>query len=231
MARLQATYCNSLSISVESMKDLIKLMILPGVLLAGILAQQMGYIDLADKLEKFEAIAQLWWMVVVVVLIQAVLYMLALPGSLLVISLAAVYPPWAGTMLVVAGGVLGSLAAYFFSAWLSPVWTSRIARFKGYQLLKQNSGFLQLFALRCFPGFPHSIINYSSGILKVNLRPFLLSTALGYAFKGYIYCSAVYHATHIQESGQTISFATLLPLFSLVALSMMGIWGKKALKL
>jgi uncharacterized membrane protein YdjX (TVP38/TMEM64 family) len=213
------------------MKDIIKLTILPGLLLAGILAQQAGYIDLTDKLEKFEAMAQLWWMVLLVVLIQAVLYMFALPGSLLVISLAAFYPPWVGTMLVIAGGVLGSLAAYFFSAWLSPVWTARIARFKGYQLLKQNSGFLQLFALRCFPGFPHSIINYSSGILKVNLGPFLLSTTLGYAFKGYIYCSAVYHATHIQDNGQAISFSTLLPLFFLVAFSMMGIWGKKVLKL
>ncbi|MBM9535613.1 TVP38/TMEM64 family protein [Desulfobulbus alkaliphilus] len=213
------------------MKDTIKLLILPGVLLAGIVAQQAGYIDLTGQLEKFEAVAQLWWMMLLVVLIQAVLYAFALPGSLLVISLAAVYPPWVGTMLVVAGGLLGALAAYYFSAWLSPVWTARIARFKGYQLLKQNSGFFQLFALRCFPGFPHSIINYSSGILKVKLGPFVLSTALGYAFKGYIYCSAVYHATHIQESSQAISFATLLPLFFLVAFSMMGIWGKKALKL
>jgi uncharacterized membrane protein YdjX (TVP38/TMEM64 family) len=214
-----------------SMKDTIKLMILPGVLLAAILAQQAGYIDLTDELETFEEVAQLWWMVLLVVLVQAALYMFALPGSLLVISLAAIYPPWAGTMLVVAGGLLGALAAYYFSAWLSPVWTARIARYKGYQLLKQNSGFLQLFALRCFPGFPHSIINYSSGVLKVRLKPFLLSTALGYAFKGYIYCSAVYHATHIQENGQAISFATFLPLFFLVAFSMMGIWGKKVLKL
>lgn len=213
------------------MKDMVKLLILPGVLLAGILAQQAGYIDLADELEKVEAVAQLWWMVLLVVLFQAIFYTFALPGSLLVVSLAAFYPPWAGTMLVVAGGLLGALAAYFFSAWLSPVWTARITRFKGYQLLKNNSGFLQLFALRCFPGFPHSIINYSSGLLKVRLKPFLLSTALGFTFKGYIYCSAVYHATHIQENGQSISFVTLLPLFFLVAFSMMGIWGKKTLKL
>jgi len=212
------------------MKDTLKLLILPGVLLVGILAQQAGFIDLDQKLEKFETVAQLWWMVLAVVLLQVTFYMFALPGSLLVLSLAAFYPPWAGTLLVVAGGLFGSLAAYFFSGWLSPVWTARFARFRGYQLLKQNSGFLQLFALRCFPGFPHSIINYSSGILKVDLRSFFLSTAIGFAFKGYVYCSAIYHAVHIRDTGQAISFSTLLPLFFLVAFSMMGIFVKKSMK-
>jgi uncharacterized membrane protein YdjX (TVP38/TMEM64 family) len=212
------------------MKDFIKLMILPGILLAGIFVQQAGYIDLDLQLEQFEAVAQLWWMVLAVVLLQAIFYMFALPGSLLVVSLAAFYPPWAGTLLVVAGGLAGSLAAYFFSAWLSPAWTARFTRLKGYQLLKKNSGFLQLFALRCFPGFPHSIINYSSGILKVDLVPFFLSTAIGFAFKGYVYCSAVYHAVHIRETGQAISFSTLLPLFFLVIFSIVGIFVKKVMK-
>ena len=212
------------------MKDFIKLMILPGVLLGAIFIQQAGYIDLDVELEQFEAVAQLWWMVLAVVLLQGIFYMFALPGSLLVVSLAAFYPPWAATLMVVAGGLSGSLAAYFFSAWLSPVWTARFTRFKGYQLLKQNSGFFQLFALRCFPGFPHSIINYSSGILKVDLWPFIVSTAIGFAFKGYVYCSAVYYAVHINETDQVISFSTLLPLFFLVAFSIMGIYVKKVMK-
>ena len=209
------------------MKDNLKLLLLPGLLLAGIIAQQKGYIDLASNLEGVEAFAQTWWALLAVVLIQTTLYLFAFPGSLLVWSLGVLYQPWVATLLVVIGGLSGSLAAYFFASGVSASWTARFARSKAYRLLQQNSGFLQLFALRCMPGFPHSFLNYSSGILKINLFAFVSSTVLGFALKGYIYCSAIYYAFHIEDTDQAISITTLLPLVLLVLLSLVGILIKK----
>lgn len=213
------------------MKASLKPLILPGLLLAGILAQQAGYIDLALKLRELETFARTWWVLPVVVLLQTALYMFAFPGSLLVWSVGVMYRPWLATLLIVTGGLAGGLAAYFFSAGLSSSWTAGFTNSKTYRLLKENSGFLQLFALRCLPGFPHSFINYCSGMLNINLLPFIISTAIGFGIKGYIYCSAIYHAVHIENTDQAISLTTLLPLLLLVLLSLLGIVIKKRLGL
>ena len=212
------------------MKANLKILILVAILAAGIVVQKAGYFDAARELAPIETFAQAWWAPPAVVLLQVVLYMFALPGSVLIWTLGAVYPPWAATAIIVAGGVGGSAAAYFFSAGLSTSWVEKLTRSEAYRLLQRNSAFLQLFALRCMPGFPHSFINYSSGILKVSLARFISSTALGLTVKGYIYCSAIYRAFHIQDNGDVISFSSLWPLLLLVLFSLLGVVIQKNIK-
>ena len=209
------------------MKANLKILILVGVLGAGIFVQQAGYLDAARELDRIKPFTEIWWAPFAVILLQVILYMFALPGSLFFWSLGMVYEPWAATFLVVAGGVAGSVAAYFLSAGLSSSWAEKFTRSGTYKLLKRNSSFLQLFALRCLPGFPHSFINYSAGILKVRVLSFAVSTALGFAVKGYIYCSAIYHAFHIENAGNAISLSTIWPLFLLVLFSLGGVVIKK----
>ncbi len=205
------------------MKGNIKIAVLLCILAAGIAAQQTGLLDTGVFLERFEETGDLWWFPLLALLLQLVMYMLAFPGSIIMWTLGAIYQPWTATILIMAGGVTGGLAAYFFSSYMSSSWTLKFSRSRVFSLMLKNSGFLQLCALRCLPGFPHSFINYSAGILKVSLLPFIISTALGFTVKGFIYSSAIYSAIHMDDTESALSISNLWPLLVLVLFSLLGI--------
>lgn len=192
------------------------------ILVTGIVLQKTEIIDLKDALSNLEILAESWWLPPIAVLIQIILYMLAFPGSLLMWTVGVIYTPWAATLIVTAGGLFGSLAAYYFASRMTDG-AQRFQKTKVYKIMQKNSGFLQLCALRCLPGFPHSFINYSAGILKVRMIPFIISTTLGFAFKGFIYCSAIYSALHLDDQQPIITMSTLLPLIVLVLFSLLGV--------
>jgi uncharacterized membrane protein YdjX (TVP38/TMEM64 family) len=209
------------------MKESLKILIMIGILTAGIMAQKTDLVDLTRALTEIEDIADFWWLPPSAVLIQVLLYLFALPGSIVIWTLGIIYHPVPATLLVVAGGTGGSLAAYFLTANLSVSWTRKFSGSKVFRTLQNNSGFLHLCALRCVPGFPHSIINYSAGVLKVRILPFITSTAIGFAVKGYIYCSAVYTAVHIEEEKTAMTLWTLWPLLMLTGFALLGILLRK----
>ena len=55
--------------------------------------------------------------------------------------------------------------------------------------------FLTLFAMRVFPAFPHSVVNYSAGMLEARLSHFILSAILGISIKSYVYAQVIYSAS------------------------------------
>ncbi len=204
------------------MRGHLKIIILLGILASGIFVQKTGLLDISLMLGWADTIVDSWWLAPLSVLTQIVMYMLAFPGSIIMWTLGMIYQPWAATILTVAGGVTGGLAAYFFASYMSSSWTVKFSRSKVFKVLQNNSGFLQLCALRCLPGFPHSFINYSSGILRVSLLPFVISTAIGFAVKGFIYCSAIYSAFHLDDTETPFSISNLWPLILLVIFALMG---------
>jgi len=205
------------------MKEIFKIAALVSVLVSGIIVQRLGLLDFDLFLVWFEAIADSWWLPPVSVATQFFMYMLAFPGSIIMLTLGIIYQPWVATILVVAGGVTGGLAAYYFASFMSASWAKKFSSSRVFKILQKNSGFLQLCALRCLPGFPHSFINYSSGILKVGLLPFIVSTGLGFAVKGFIYTSAVYSAFHLDDPEAAIGISNLWPLIVLVIFALLGI--------
>ncbi len=204
------------------MKGILKVLFLTALLAAGIYSQKTGLLDLSSAATWAEQYSHSLWLALLSVAVQLIMYMLAFPGSIIMWSLGVIYQPWAATILVTAGGVTGGVAAYYFALFMSSSWTAKFSSSKAFTVLQRNSGFLQLCALRCLPGFPHSFINYSSGILRVSLFPFIMSTALGFAVKGFIYCSAIYTAFHLEENEAVISISNLWPLAALVLFSLLG---------
>ncbi len=200
----------------------LKIAVLIGILVAGIVVQRLGLLDVDRFLGWFDIIADTWWLPPLTIIIQLFMYMTAFPGSIIMLTLGIIYQPWTATILVVAGGVSGSLAAYYFASFMSSSWTARFSKTKVSKILQNNSGFLQLCALRCLPGFPHAFINYSSGVLKVSLLPFIVSTGLGFAVKGFIYSSAIHSAFHMDDVESAINISNLWPLLVLVVFSVLG---------
>ena len=139
-----------------------KLLILALLITIGLLLQLFGLFDVENMLVLARGYADHWWLIVVLILAQTVLFTFALAGSLFLWVAATLYPPLLSTFILAAGATLGGITAYFFSKNMTEEWTRRIENSHAYKILHEQDNFFTLFALRVFPAFPHSLVNYSS---------------------------------------------------------------------
>jgi len=194
---------------------LIILIILAGL---GIALQLTGTIDSEQLIAVARQYADHWWLGVLLVVIQTVLFTFAMAGSSMVWIVAALFTPLTSTVIITAGTTLGAISAYLFSEQLSEKWTNKIKFSRIYRLLQRQGNFFTLFALRLMPGFPHSVINYSSGILKIKFINFLPAAIAGTAIKTYVYSILIYNATTPGTLKSTIDLQNIWPLLALSAL-------------
>lgn len=212
----------------KSIKSL-QLILLGILVLAGIVIYQLGLLENRFFLELGEKHLEKWWIAPLLILIKATLYAFALPGSIIYLAAGFIYEPLHATLIIVAGGVSGSTAAYFLSRSMSRQNHDRIQSSKAFSVIKKHSDFAALSAARTLPGFPHSIINYGSGILKIPLTRFILTAAIGFAAKGFLYASAIHQATRMDDFRETSTLQMAGPLILLALLFVAGkiMHGKK----
>lgn len=196
-------------------REIVKGAILMVILIVGIVLQGAGVLDLSGVTDWIETQAHHWWAPVVLVGLMVVMYAFALPASTLMVVAGVMYRPVWAMCWTVLGGVAGGLAAYYLVRHLSAEWRRRHAESALFKVMQLQAGFFFLSALRTLPGFPHSVVNYSAGILRIPLSAFIASATLGFAVKGFVYASAVYHATHVDAEADALSFETLWPLAAL----------------
>ncbi|MDH3976689.1 MAG: VTT domain-containing protein [Deltaproteobacteria bacterium] len=141
--------------------------------------------------------------------------MLALPGSSFLWVAAPLYPPLLATVILVAGSTLGGMVAYFFARTMATPWFAPMENNRFFHLLEKRSDFLTQCMLRTFPGFPHSFINYSAGILKLPLLPFLLAAVIGLSIKTMLYTITIHRAMKVTNPADLIRIETMVPLLML----------------
>jgi len=201
-----------------------KILIVSLLITAGLLLDMAGLFD-ADKMLKLaRGHADQWWLVLALILLQVLLYTFALAGSSFLWIVAPLYPPVMATFILAAGGTLGGITAYLFSRRLTDDWNVKIGSSRTYKLLHQQDNFFVLFALRVLPAFPHSLINYSSGILKVKLSHFILAAILGISIKSYIYAQVVYNAASSATAENLFTVSTYGPLVLLSIITITGVF-------
>lgn len=203
-----------------------KLLIVALLITAGILLDFYGLLDAEKILGIARGYTDQWWLIVVLILLQAVLFTFALAGSLFLWVAAPLYPPVMAAFILAAGGTLGGIGAYWFSKSLTDEWVKRIENSHAYKLLHKQDNFFVLFALRIFPAFPHSLVNYSSGILKVKLSHFIAAAFLGVGIKSYVYADVIYSATTSASLDELMNISTYGPLILLSALTLVGVFIK-----
>ncbi len=206
-----------------------KLLIVSVLIATGILLNIADLLDAEKILALAREYSQYWWLVVVLILLQSILFTFALAGSIFLWIAAPLYPPATATFILVTGGTLGGLGAYLFSEYLVGDWIGKIEKSHTYNLLHKEGNFLTLFAMRVFPAFPHSLINYSSGILKVNLVHFISATILGLSIKSYLYARVIHGATTAASLEELMNISTLGPLLLLSGISLVGVYVKHRL--
>lgn len=203
-----------------------KLLIVAVLITTGILLEFYDLLDAEKMLNMARGYSDQWWLVVVLILLQAVLFTFALAGSFFLWIAAPLYPPAMATFILAAGGTLGGIGAYWFSKNLTDEWVEKIENSHAYKLLHKQDNFFALFALRVFPAFPHSLVNYSSGILKVKLSNFIAAAILGIGIKSYIYADVIYNATTNASLDELMDITTYGPLVLLSVFTLIGVFVK-----
>ena len=207
-----------------------KLVIVALLITAGVLLEVYGLLDAEKVLNIAREYADHWWFILVLILLQVIMFTFALAGSFFLWIAAPLYPPAMATFILTAGATLGGVTAYLFSKRLTDEWVHRIENSHAYQLLHKQDNFFALFALRVFPAFPHSLVNYSSGILNVKLSHFIAAAILGISIKSYIYSNVIYNATTSKSVESLLDISTYGPLILLSVITLIGVFIKYKLQ-
>jgi len=167
--------------------------------------------------------------IALLVILQVLLHAFALPGSLMLWVFAPLFTPPVATALLTTGSVLGALAAYVFARWVGTNWKpgNRGGRLMG--ILEKRQDFLTQLIFRVLPGFPHSVVNYGGGMLRLPLKKFLSAAILGLTIKWLVYANAVHALVAAGAEGESIHMENLLPLIVLTVLLLLGAVFRKRL--
>lgn len=192
----------------------------------GLAMEIAGLLDARQILAIAREYTQHWWLAVVLILAQALLFTFALAGSIFLWVAAPLYTPPMATFILAAGGALGGLGAYFFSNYLSHDWKEKVKDSRTYRMLQAQENFFTLFAMRVFPGFPHALVNYSAGILNARLSHFIVAAILGISIKSFIYARVIYSASASASPAVLLDLTVIGPLVVLSIFSAGGIFIK-----
>lgn len=165
-----------------------------------------------------------------VILVMAVTLMIGLPGSIGLWLIAPFHHPLIAVPMLILGSTAGALGAYGLAARcerrLRPgKLTRRIMR-----LMQRRGDLLTQCALRVLPGFPHSVINYAAGLVRLPLRPFLVAAILGLGAKWAVYASAIHGALEAVDRGEGLGIEVALPLALLTLLLLLGAWVRRRIE-
>jgi uncharacterized membrane protein YdjX (TVP38/TMEM64 family) len=159
--------------------------------------------------------------IIVLIVLQALLYAFALPGTAVVWLVAPFHTILASICILLAGSVLGALAAYKISAQFSEDWRPQKAVWL-LNILRHRSDVYTQCALRILPGFPHWAINYGAGALKVPLLPFLVAATVGLSVKWALYSWLIHDISNAAQAENALELSSLLPLIALAVLVLVG---------
>ena len=203
-----------------------KLIILGGFIVLGFILSASGMLDPKMLLAMAREYSDHWWLDMILVLAQVLLFTFALAGSAILWVAAALFEPLHAALILATGATLGGVSAYFFSANLSDEWVHRVENSHIYRFLHKQDNFLALLAMRVMPAFPQALFNYSSGILRVNLVHFIIASFIGIGLKSYIYAPIIYHAAGGASIEDLLDFKRLGPLIILSLALFAGVFIK-----
>jgi uncharacterized membrane protein YdjX (TVP38/TMEM64 family) len=205
-------------------------------ILLGLLLAAGAYFLLDQPFDRMEALAlgaslaESPWTAVLLVLALILLLALGLPGTLMVWLIAPFYPPLIATALMLTGSVIGAAAAYTIAGFLGMGVYQRFSRHQTFRILASRSDFFTQTALRVLPGFPHAIVNYSAGMLRLPRITFLLAAVLGLAVKWAVYCWSINTLFRAGLEGEGPGATALWLLALLTGLLGLGSWTTARLK-
>jgi uncharacterized membrane protein YdjX (TVP38/TMEM64 family) len=205
------------------------LWILPLAVIAGLALAVWQPVGLDELLTRGERIGRSPLFLTVVVALIVVMFTLGMPGSLGLWLIAPFNPPLIATVLLVVASTSGALGAYFLAGHLHRDWRPSGMSGRVVKILERHGDMLTQTAIRVLPGFPHSVINFAGGVLRLPLAGFITAAIVGLSIKWAIYASAVHGITDAVAAGSVLRLDTLAPLFILAVMVLAGAWFRRRL--
>lgn len=211
----------------NSIKTSWRLLVLPVLILLGLLVSLRYPLDPSAALAFGQQLLERPVIMLVVVVVMALMFTFGLPGSAFVFLIAPFQSPLVATLLLLTGSVAGAIGGYSLAARAGAFWQPSAFSLRVMGLLAQRGDVFTQCALRALPGFPHAIVNYAGGILRLPLGGFIGAAIVGLTAKWGIYSSALHGVVEAMQLGDAIRPATLLPLVLLAMLLLAGaVWRK-----
>lgn len=121
------------------------------------------------------------WGVLIGIITQIIVNIFPVPGEFTTYLLMELYGPVLGGAYSWIGGFLGAIGGYYLSRWLINPYKGSIQN-NNFKKIKRYVGEQKAFGLltaRLVPFLPYHLINYASGILKVDIKIFIWTTMIG----------------------------------------------------
>ncbi|MDO8825144.1 VTT domain-containing protein [Methylophaga sp.] len=118
---------------------------------------------------------------VIVITVFAIAGLIAIPLTLLVVTVAISFGAWPGSIYAIAGSLLSAILGYLAGQWLGRRSVSKMAGSKLNRLSKRlaNHGVMAIITVRIIPVAPFTLINLVAGASHIKLKDFILGTLFG----------------------------------------------------
>jgi phosphatidylserine/phosphatidylglycerophosphate/cardiolipin synthase-like enzyme/uncharacterized membrane protein YdjX (TVP38/TMEM64 family) len=118
---------------------------------------------------------------VIVIVLFALAGLIAIPLTLLVVTVAIGFGAWPGSIYAIAGSLLSAILGYLVGQWLGRRSVSKMAGSKLNRLSQRlaNHGVMAIITVRIIPVAPFTLINLVAGASHIKLKDFILGTLFG----------------------------------------------------
>lgn len=118
---------------------------------------------------------------IIVITVFAIAGLIAIPLTLLVVTVAISFGAWPGSIYAIAGSLLSAILGYVVGQWLGRKSISEMAGSKLNRLSKRlaNHGVMAIITVRIIPVAPFTVINLVAGASHIKFKDFLLGTLFG----------------------------------------------------
>lgn len=178
------------------------LLLLAGAMLAGVIWALDGHLN-AASVEAYVASLGVWAPVGFVFL-YALATIAMVPGSVFDLAGGALWGPYLGSVINLAGGSIGAALAFFVARYVARDWVQRRAgpRTKGIVKSVDADGWKFVAFVRIVPIFPYNVMNYLLGLTHIPFHHYFLATIV-FMLPATVVYTYIGHASRQAITGNT----------------------------
>jgi uncharacterized membrane protein YdjX (TVP38/TMEM64 family) len=148
----------------------------------------------------------------VFIAVSACLTVALFPGPLLAGASGLLFGTALGTPVSIISATLGAALAFCLARWLARDAVEQLAppRVQRIRAWIGDRGFLAVLYARLAPGLPYTLVNYAAGLAPIQLRTFVLATAIGCSPRAFAYTALGGSLDNLRSPEAIIAFAVLI---------------------
>ena len=182
---------------------------LRAALVAALVAGFLAVLFFRDSIDA-EAIADwaqkqsVWATALEFLIVHIVVGLFFVPRVFMGLAAGALFGPWLGSVLSLAGGVLGAFVGFFVVRFINAgtVRLREAPRIGQWLEKAEAQGWRLVFIVRLIPVLPHTLVNYVFGLSRISLGGYLAGSTLGMLPTAIVYANLGSNGRSVAEGAQ-----------------------------